>query len=72
MDIEIEDRLQEIYTNLEIEVNYAEIRKYYVHVIINDKLYKLLFKYDAHYTFDANINSLVQEIDRCILNYFRK
>ena len=42
MELEIEDKLQEIYKNIEIEVEYLDLRKYQINVKIKieDQEYK--------------------------------
>ena len=76
MELEIEDKLQEIYKNLIVEVNYKEIRKYEIVIKLEDKCVtyesKFEYLYDAHLTFDANINIIVSKIDRIILSYYKK
>ena len=60
MEIEIEDKLQEIYKNLIVEVNYKEIRKYEIVIKLeyNGVTYESKFEYlyNAKLTLDANIN----------------
>lgn len=76
MELEIEDKLQEIYRNLIVEVNYKEIRKYEIVIKLENKgvTYESKFEYlyDAHLTFDANINIIVSKIDRIILSYYKR
>ena len=76
MELEIEERLQLKYKNLIVEVNYKEIRKYEIVIKLEDKgvTYESKFEYlyDAHLTFDANINIIVSKIDRIILSYYKK
>ena len=76
MELEIEDKLQEIYKNLIIEVNFKDFRLYEIVINLEDKgvTYESKFEYlyDAHLTFDANINIIVSKIDRIILSYYKK
>lgn len=72
MEVEIEDKLQEIYRNLIVEVNYKEIRKYEILIKLENKGGKFEYLYDAHLTFDANINIIVSKIDRIILSYYKR
>ena len=76
MELEIEEKLQLKYKNLIVEVNYKEIRKYEIVIKLEDKgvTYESKFEYlyDAHLTFDANINIIVSKIDRIILSYYKK
>ena len=76
MELEIEDKLQLKYKNLIVEVNYKEIRKYEMVIKLEYKgvTYESKFEYlyDAHLTFDANINIIVSKIDRIILSFYKK
>lgn len=76
MENEIEEKLQLKYKNLIVEVNYKEIRKYEIVIKLENKgvTYESKFEYlyDAHLTFDANINIIVSKIDRIILSYYKK
>ena len=76
MELEIEDKLQEIYKNLIIEVKFKDFRLYEIIIILEDQYVqyesKFEYLYDAHLTFDANINIIVSKIDRIILSYYKK
>lgn len=76
MELEIEDKLQEIYKNLIIEVNYLDLRKYQINVKIkieNQECKKeIIHIWDAYYTFDANIGDICNKIDYSILDLYRK
>ena len=76
MELEIEDKLQEIYKNLIIEVNFKDFRLYEIIIILEDQYLqyesKFEYLYDAHLTFDANINIIGSKIDRIILSYYKK
>ena len=76
MELEIEDKLQEIYKNLIIEVNYLDLRKYQINVKIRieNQEYKkeIIHIWDAYYTFDVNIEIICNQIDHYILKTFRK
>ena len=76
MELEIEDKLQEIYKNLIIEVNFKDFRLYEIIIKLEyqDVQYESKFEYlyDAHLTIDANINIIVSKIDRIILSYYKK
>ena len=74
MELEIEDKLQEIYKNLKIYVNFKDFRIYEINVIINNE-YINYFDYTYHetLTLDANISIIRKIIDNnIILPYFRK
>lgn len=72
----LEEKLQEIYEKLKIEVNYKEIRKYYILVTIehNGTAYesKIEYTYDAKLTIDSNIRIIEHIIDTKILIPFYK
>lgn len=74
MELEIEDKLQEIYKNLKIEVNFKDFRIYEINVTINNEDINYFdYKYDVTLTLDANISIIRKIIDnKIILPYFRK
>lgn len=76
MELEIEDKLQEIYKNLIIEVNFKDFRLYEIIIKLEYKgiLYesKIEYKYDASLTIDANISTIVHIIDTKIIVPFYK
>lgn len=74
MELEIEDKLQEIYKNLKIEVNFKDFRIYEINVRINNEGINYFdYTYDVTLTLDANISIIRKIIDnKIILSYFRK
>ena len=76
MELEIEDKLQEKYNHIEINVNYLDLRKYQINVKIKieNQEYKkeIVHIWDAHYTSDVNIGTICNQIDNYILKIFRK
>ena len=74
MELEIEDKLQEIYKNLKIELNFKDFRKYEINVTINNEDINYFdYTYDVTLTLDANISIIRKIIDnKIILPYFRK
>ena len=74
MELEIEDKLQEIYKNLKIEVNFKDFRIYEINVTINNEDINYFDNtYDVTVTLDANISIIRKIIDnKIILPYFRK
>lgn len=76
MEEEIEDKLQEIYKNIKIEVKYEHLRTYRIYLTYKTDIAEIkkdtILVYDAHLTFDANINIIVSKIDRIILSYYKK
>lgn len=76
MELEIEDKLQEIYKNLIVEVNYKDIRKYEIVIKLEHKgvTYESKFEYlyNAKLTLDANISIIENIIDNKIILVFYK
>ena len=74
MELEIEDKLQEIYKNLKIEVKFKDFRIYEINVTINNEDINYFdYIYDVTLTLDANISIIEKIIDnKIILPYFRK
>ena len=76
MELEIEDKLQEKYNHIEINVNYLDLRKYKINVKIRteNQEYKkeIIHIWDAHYTRDVNIAVICNQINNYILKIFRK
>lgn len=77
MELEIEYKLQEIYKNLIVEVNYKEIRKYEIVIKLEYKgvTYESKFEYlyNAKLTLDANISIIENIIDsKIILSFYKK
>lgn len=76
MELEIEDKLQEKYEHIKIEVNYLDLRKYQINVKIKveNQEYKkeIIYIWDAHYTRDVNIGTICNQIDNYILKEYRK
>ena len=77
MELEIEDKLQEIYKNLIIEVNFKDFRLYEIIIKIEYQGIqyesKIEYKYDASLTIDANISTIVHIIDtKIILPFFKR
>lgn len=76
MGLEIEDKLQEKYEHIIIEVNYLDLRKYQINVKIKieNQEYKkeIIHIWDANYTSDVNIGTIYNKIDNFILGLYRK
>lgn len=77
MELEIEDKLQEIYKNLIVEVNYKDIRKYEIIIKLEYKSVtyesKFEYLYNAKLTLDANISIIENIIDsKIILPFYKK
>lgn len=55
-----------------IEVNKTDLRLYEINIeILTDKI-KVLYKWDYTFTNDGNICEIQNQIERAILNYFRR
>ena len=72
MEYEIEEELCKHYENIHIQVEYLDIRRYKIEVINNYINTSFEIIYDAHLTFDSNINIISNRIDKIILNYYRR
>lgn len=77
MELEIEEKLQLIYKNLIVEVNYKDIRKYEIVIKLEYKgvTYESKFEYlyNAKFTLDANISIIENIIDsEIILSFYKK
>lgn len=77
MELEIEEKLQLIYKNLIVEVNYKDIRKYEIVINLEYKgvTYESKFEYlyNAKLTLDANISIIENIIDsKIILSFYKK
>ena len=76
MEVEIEEKLQEKYNHIEINVNYLDLRKYQINVKIKiekqEHKKEIIYIWDAHYTKDVNIGTICNQIDNFILGLYRK
>lgn len=77
MELELEDKLQEIYKNLIIEVNFKDFRLYEIIIKIEYQGIqyesKIEYKYDANLTINANLSTIVHIIDtQIILPFFKR
>lgn len=77
MELEIENKLQEIYKNLIVEVKYKDIRKYEIVIKLEYKGVTYESKYEYLYksklTLDANISIIENIIDsKIILPFYKK
>ena len=74
MESEIEEKLENIYKNLKIEVKFKDFRIYEINVTINNEDINYFdYTYDVTLTLDANISIIRKIIDnKIILPYFRK
>lgn len=72
MELEIEDKLQEYYQNCIIEVEFIDSRKYKIIVKIETKKNETFIKpieylYDSKLTFKANIDTIIDIINKKII-----
>lgn len=76
MELEIEDKLQEIYKNLIIEVNFKDFRLYEIIIKLEYQSIqyesKFEYRYDASLTIEVNLNRIVHIIDTQIIIPFYK
>ena len=72
MEAEIEEALVGYFKNIKIDVNYKTLRTYEIVGKIEEMEYKIIYFYNAHLTFDANIDTIKKEIEKCILGYYRR
>jgi len=81
MDIEIEEKLKENYDYLTIEVEYYKIKTYKIYISCNLKAFDNTSKIKGiefyHYwqdnlTFTSNIEIIKHQIDKAIIEFFRK
>lgn len=77
MELEIEEKLQEIYKNLIIEVNFKDFRLYEIIIKLEYQGVqyesKIEYLYDAKLTLDANISIIENIIDsKIILPFYKK
>lgn len=72
MELDIQDALIEYFTNIKIQVHYKDIRKYEIYLQLNEMEHRFIYGYNAHLTFDANIDIIKKEIERCILAYYKR
>lgn len=77
MELEIEDKLQEKYKNLIINVEFIDFRIYAIIIKIEHRgqIYesKIQYKYRADLTIDANISIIEDIIDRkVIIDFYKK
>lgn len=71
MEQEILSELKRIYKYIQINVEYNDIRQYLIIAKINKYETKFIYIYDAKLTFDANISTIEQEIDKRIIKYYK-
>ncbi len=72
MEEEIEEKLEEIYTPY-VKVKFREFGVYDVYLTLKGgNVIAIVFQYNAHSTFEANINNISSRIDRELVNLYKK
>ena len=71
MEQEILRELKLKYKYIQINVEYNDIRQYLIIAKINKYETKFIYIYDVKLTFDANISTIEQEIDKRIIKYYK-
>ena len=76
MEQEIEDAVKSIYKNFKIEINYKDFRIYEIIIKLEHKGVefesKIIYKYNANLTFNANIDNIVTIIDKIIISFYKR
>lgn len=76
MEEELQERLEQEYKScVKINVEYKDIRTYEIeiHLLTNETLgSKIEYKYNVKYTFDSNIESIKELIDREIIKMIKE
>lgn len=71
MEDDIQEKLEEIYL-FDLEVEWVQFRQYRIIGKIKDNLFRIYYTYEANLTLDANIEILIQMIDKEILKVYKK
>ena len=74
MELEIEDRLQEIYKNIKIEVEFVDFRKYKIicKLPIIEEIFDFIYTYNVNLTKDYNIDIIKNNINKQIIKSFER
>ena len=76
MSEEIEEKLQELYQDIKIYVNYTKHSEYHItlELILQRAKVQVIFTYiyNRNYTFEKNFSEIVKLTEKGILNIFRK
>lgn len=74
MDLEIEDKLQEIYKNIKIEVEFVDFRKYKIicKLPIIEEIFDFIYTYNVNLTKDYNIDIIKNNINKQIIKSFER
>lgn len=73
MEEEIEDRLQEIYENIKIEVEFVDFRQYKIICKLHktEEAFDFIYTYNVNFTKDYNISIICYNIDKKIIEYYK-
>lgn len=71
MEKDIETRLKEIY-NLDLDVKILKFGLYEVFMTIDKMTLSVIFLYDSHYNFQANLTNIIQKIDNSIVGLYKR
>lgn len=74
MELEIEDKLQEIYKNIKIEVEFVDFRKYKIicKLPIIEEIFDFIYTYNVNLTKDYNIDIIKNNINKQIIKSFER
>ena len=74
MEEEIEDELKKKYKNLYIEVNWIDFRQYKIICKLSktEETFDFIYTYNVNFTKDYNISIICYNINKKILQYFKK
>lgn len=74
MEEEIEDELKKKYKNLYIEVNWIDFRQYKIICKLPKAVetFDFIYTYNVNFTKDYNISIICYNINKKILQYFKK
>jgi hypothetical protein len=72
MEEQIKEELEKIYKNFKIKVEFVDFRKYKIILEIDTKKCEFEYTYNVNFTKDYNISIICYNIDKKILQYFKK
>ena len=74
MEEEIEDELKKKYKNLYIEVNWIDFRQYKIICKLpkTEEVFDFIYTYNVNFTKDYNLSIICYNINKKILQYFKK
>lgn len=68
----IQDKLDEIYEDVNLIVEKKTINKFFIIIEVNNKRTLISYLYDYDFTLDYNVEMIIKRIDREIGNLFKK